>query len=514
MAQTGLNSTLRVDWTPLDERELFDSLQAGLDFHLGSVQKAVFEQAEDCAEKKVKEIFPQGVSDPKVLKRLTNSATTTGAIAFERTVDAIKSLPYWDDLRAKNQLIASDLVSRALKSDKNFKCNGCKKSLKVDIAIEISPMRSDSQFGTWHPACWVATAIREALQEFRSTKGALDKQAKSANAILNANEKFIHHGKFASGYSSGKKLIRDRMQFDHWIQGLYMEWDKSTTVKEEYRATYLNSFKEYAEQILEYLAKGSIPAGQTHVRLSKHLDEDIADSVVKRLLQVPIKTLRYLGLAYDPADSVGNIPQYLENKTSNPKSDAELDPELAWSERALCASTDPEAFFPELGGSTREAKKVCLACDVRVECLDYAMTHGERFGIWGGLSERERKRLARDYQPLKILNVATPKVQETRSSNFVLSTVHFQTFSDCKTIGEKFRENGAVIVNMSEAEEVERKSAIDFLSGMIFAQNGKIERITKDVFILTAENVHKSEKGSAHLNEPHTYEYIREQLLA
>jgi hypothetical protein len=87
--------------------------------------------------------------------------------------------------------------------------------------------------------------------------------------------------------------------------------------------------KEYAEQILEYLAKGSIPARQTHVRLSKHLDEDIADSVVKRLLQVPIKTLRYLGLAYDPADSVGNIPQYLENKTSNPKSDAELDPELA-----------------------------------------------------------------------------------------------------------------------------------------------------------------------------------------
>ena len=51
MAQTGLNSTSRVDWTPLDERELFDSLQAGLDFHLGSVQKAVFEQAEDCAEK-------------------------------------------------------------------------------------------------------------------------------------------------------------------------------------------------------------------------------------------------------------------------------------------------------------------------------------------------------------------------------------------------------------------------------------------------------------------------------
>jgi FtsZ-interacting cell division protein YlmF len=67
---------------------------------------------------------------------------------------------------------------------------------------------------------------------------------------------------------------------------------------------------------------------------------------------------------------------------------------------------------------------------------------------------------------------------------------------------------------MSEAEEAERKSAIDFLSGMVFAQNGKIERITKDVFILTAENVQNSENGSAHLSEPQTYEFIRKQMLA
>lgn len=67
--------------------------------------------------------------------------------------------------------------------------------------------------------------------------------------------------------------------------------------------------------------------------------------------------------------------------------------ELEWQERALCAQTDPEAFFPEKGGSTREAKKVCLSCEVRVECLEYALEQDERFGIWGGLSERERRRL-------------------------------------------------------------------------------------------------------------------------
>ena len=66
---------------------------------------------------------------------------------------------------------------------------------------------------------------------------------------------------------------------------------------------------------------------------------------------------------------------------------------LGWQERALCAQTDPEAFFPEKGGSTREAKKVCTRCDVRGECLEYALAHDERFGIWGGLSERERRKL-------------------------------------------------------------------------------------------------------------------------
>jgi WhiB family redox-sensing transcriptional regulator len=68
---------------------------------------------------------------------------------------------------------------------------------------------------------------------------------------------------------------------------------------------------------------------------------------------------------------------------------------MGWQERALCAQTDPEAFFPEKGGSTREAKKVCTGCDVRGECLEYALDNDERFGIWGGLSERERRKLKR-----------------------------------------------------------------------------------------------------------------------
>jgi WhiB family transcriptional regulator, redox-sensing transcriptional regulator len=64
-----------------------------------------------------------------------------------------------------------------------------------------------------------------------------------------------------------------------------------------------------------------------------------------------------------------------------------------WQERALCAQVDPELFFPEKGGSTRDAKNICAQCEVRDECLGDALENDERFGIWGGMSERERRRL-------------------------------------------------------------------------------------------------------------------------
>jgi WhiB family redox-sensing transcriptional regulator len=71
------------------------------------------------------------------------------------------------------------------------------------------------------------------------------------------------------------------------------------------------------------------------------------------------------------------------------------DSELGWQDKALCAEVDPEIFYPEKGGSTREAKMVCRSCEVRASCLEYALEHDERFGIFGGMSERERRRLKR-----------------------------------------------------------------------------------------------------------------------
>jgi WhiB family redox-sensing transcriptional regulator len=76
--------------------------------------------------------------------------------------------------------------------------------------------------------------------------------------------------------------------------------------------------------------------------------------------------------------------------------------EQRWMLDALCAETDPEIFFPDKGGSVRDAKKICRRCDVRAECLDYALTHRERYGVWGGLSENERRGLLRKASPKSI----------------------------------------------------------------------------------------------------------------
>lgn len=69
--------------------------------------------------------------------------------------------------------------------------------------------------------------------------------------------------------------------------------------------------------------------------------------------------------------------------------------ELSWQDYANCRGADADLFFPERGASTRKAKAICGECQVKAECLDFAIRNGEKFGIWGGMSERERRRVRR-----------------------------------------------------------------------------------------------------------------------
>lgn len=69
---------------------------------------------------------------------------------------------------------------------------------------------------------------------------------------------------------------------------------------------------------------------------------------------------------------------------------------LSWMEEALCAQTDPDIFYPEKGGSTAPATSICENCAVRAQCLEYAVSNDIRHGIWGGTSDNDRKRMARE----------------------------------------------------------------------------------------------------------------------
>jgi len=63
---------------------------------------------------------------------------------------------------------------------------------------------------------------------------------------------------------------------------------------------------------------------------------------------------------------------------------------------AACAETDPDAFFPEKGGATRAAKRICSGCEIRDACLQWSLDNREPGGMWGGVSENQRRALLRE----------------------------------------------------------------------------------------------------------------------
>ncbi len=70
--------------------------------------------------------------------------------------------------------------------------------------------------------------------------------------------------------------------------------------------------------------------------------------------------------------------------------------ELWWQVDANCVDEDADLFFPDRGASTRKAKELCNTCKAQEHCLEYSIVNNEKFGIWGGLSERERRKIRKE----------------------------------------------------------------------------------------------------------------------
>lgn len=102
-----------------------------------------------------------------------------------------------------------------------------------------------------------------------------------------------------------------------------------------------------------------------------------------------------------------------------------------WTTGAACASVGGDVWYPEKGESTRQAKAVCMGCEVREACLQSALDRDEHFGVWGGYSERERRKLKRG-EKVPLMKIREPKIRP-------LPPVHDHT---CQLCGEGFQGHG------------------------------------------------------------------------
>ena len=74
---------------------------------------------------------------------------------------------------------------------------------------------------------------------------------------------------------------------------------------------------------------------------------------------------------------------------------ADPSPPDMWRERAACFGIDPDTFFPVTEDEAGAALTYCGACKIRQECLAWALKNGERYGVWGGMTEQQRRRIQR-----------------------------------------------------------------------------------------------------------------------
>ena len=411
---------------------LFENIEIDTKLVLGGLDSSIEELAQDILTPLAKQ-NKKDLSE-KHLKKLINSLSATGVLGVERTEGAL-----------------DEIFGGAIR--------------KENISV-------------------LALELRSAVDEFRKGKSYVYNQNKCVNSFLNLT--LDQDGKtYKDPLARPLKTLES--VFD-WSDDLINLWKKSKIIQSENSlGTYQNVFRNFLEVSVPDFTYGEF----LYVELRKYL----------------------------------SIPSYEKFKVKFQEFG-----ELSWQERALCAQTDPEAFFPEKGGSIKEAKRVCMSCDVRIECLDYALRHEERFGIWGGLSERERKRLAErsahagqsftdgssnylsrlrrigayllpnepeslqlDLEQKLFARVRNwysdlmDSENETKTVNQddQVKTFHPKSFSDGRNIGEAFRTGRVVIMNCTEMSEVESKRIVDFVSGLIFASGGSIERVANKVFLLT-----------------------------
>ena len=505
-------------WSPVPATRFFKNLQGGVDFHLGRLEAAITNDAQERVIAYLQDNLRSLASQvpEKGVKKLFNSGLAHGTRGLKRTIDAFSDLPFWsDDVNEIDSLgykIVSLVDADRLRLNGEI-CSVCNKKIKAtDGAINIEGERHT------HFKCWHAMRLRDRLASLRSTLVAISKQARSTRVVIKANEKEIKQNK--SHYE--RFLLVSRRDYEKLRDDLFAKWMASTDVKEEFFTTYKANFDEYVESVMRYSVEKEMPSSEINDRLLKHLDKREAQKITKKLDSPSFRLLRYLGLIEDAREESKALASYIEQGKA-------LDGDnSSWVERALCAKTDPSIFLGDAEGSHKLAISICNRCPVKTDCLDFALKNGENKGIWGGTTPEERRELAikmsvglvpslevqAEKPDIKVNRHISLDVEEERKSGADMYKFELKKYGDLRQIGERYREGFSVIVDMSEAEESERKRAVDFLAGLVFAHAGTIQRLSKGVFILLASGASVEGPQITKNENAGSLEYMRQQLLA
>ena len=446
-APTGFNTpsvrtTIRV-LPELVPANLIQELESGLSNYVLTVQSAITSDLERELMETLQEWFPNEhahTDSPTFSKKLINSAISPGQSGFDRTLGALIKTKYWEHENTSSEFVrylknyGSKLYGISLtilESEGRINCSGCKKSIKKSREYCRTTSLSESKsIHDWHLDCLASQTLRELARSYRSAKGALDKQAIAVRGILASNR----NNSILKGQNRKLVEIGSSKQYEDWLQSLILHWTKTTKVKKEFHQSYESAFTEYSKAILEYSSTGTFPIGATRERLSKHLGEKQVSSVIEQFL-----TQRQM-------DMLGYIKKSIEKNGHSPS-------------------------MSEIG----HAVGLTSATSVK-----YQLEMLEQKGFI--------RKTAVEHASAKKYAESSEGISSNREPDRVVS-IDAKEYADATRVGEELRSGNAVLLNCSEMEEADLKRLIDFASGLAFASNGSIERVTSKVFLITPADV-------------------------
>lgn len=142
----------------------------------------------------------------------------------------------------------------------------------------------------------------------------------------------------------------------------------------------------------------------TESRTTQGIESSLKVNVKKKFKTLPISVLsadrKHVRVIPDHMGDVPNSASHIVYRTILPPEKFSKEREMDWRHRSACLEEDPELFFP-IGNTgpaitqIEEAKAICRRCDVMEVCLKWAIENGQDAGVWGGMSEDERRSLKR-----------------------------------------------------------------------------------------------------------------------